>query len=93
MDVYVDYHRPTWYIAWGVESMWRNESAFAFPTMADEIFAARAWVLGKSVEELAQFLDLPWCRADLFYIRKLVLCIEAHAPIAWEALAADVGSR
>ncbi|HNY79104.1 MAG: PQQ-binding-like beta-propeller repeat protein [Sedimentisphaerales bacterium] len=92
MDVYVDHHRPTWYLAWGVESMWRNESAFAFPTMADEIFAVRAWVLGESPEKLARFLDLPWCKADLFYIRKLVLCIEAHAPIAWETLAADAAA-
>jgi hypothetical protein len=72
--------------------MWRNESAFAFPTMADEIFAVRAWVLGESPEKLARFLDLPWCKADLFYIRKLVLCIEAHAPIAWETLAADAAA-
>lgn len=93
MDVYVDYHRPTWHIAWGVESMWRNESAFALPTMAAEVFAARAWVLGESQDELARFLDLPWCRADLFYIQKLVLCIAAHTPITWETLAADSAAR
>ncbi len=93
MDVYVDHHRPTWYIAWGFESMWRNESASALPTMADEIFAARAWVLGESPEKLARFLDLPWCKADLLYILKLVLCIEAHAPIAWEVIAEDAGVR
>ncbi len=75
MDVYVDYHRPTWFLAWGVESMWRNESAFALPTMANEIFTARAWVLGESPADLARLLDLPWCKADLYYIQKLVLCM------------------
>jgi hypothetical protein len=77
MDVYVDYHRPTWFLAWGVETLWRNESPFAFPTMPAEIFAARAWILGEPAEKLGSFLDLPWCKADLFYIQKLVLCLEA----------------
>jgi hypothetical protein len=81
MNVYVDYHRPTWHLAWGVETMWRNESPFAFPTMAAEIFAARAWVLNESAEELQRFLDIPWCRADLFYIQKLVSCLEAQGRV------------
>jgi hypothetical protein len=78
MNVYVDYHRPTWYLAWGVETLWRNEAPFAFPTMPAEIFAARAWILRESAEKLMGFLDLPWCRADLFYLQKLVLCLDAR---------------
>jgi hypothetical protein len=76
MDIYVDYHRPTWHLAWGVETLWRNESPFAFPTMPAEIFTARAWILNEPSEKLVSSLDLPWCKADLFYIQKLVLCIE-----------------
>jgi hypothetical protein len=83
MDVYVDYHRPTWFLAWGVETMWRNESAFAFPTMAAEVFAARAMILGEPAERLEGFVDIPWCRADLFYIQKLILCIEARGKTSW----------
>jgi hypothetical protein len=78
MDVYVDYHRPTWYLAWGVETLWRNESPFAFPTMSAEIFTARAWILGEPAEKLVPSLDIPWCKADLFYLEKLVLCLEAR---------------
>ncbi len=78
MSVYVDYHRPTWSLAWGVETMWRNESPFALPTMSAEIFAARAWILLEPAERLMRFVDEPWCRADLFYVRKLVLCVEAY---------------
>ncbi len=85
MDVYVDYHRPTWHLAWGIEGLWRNESAFAFPTMSAEIFAARAWGLDERSEELTRFLDVPWCHADLFYIQKLVLCIEAGGSPRWES--------
>jgi hypothetical protein len=83
MGVYVDYHRPTWSLAWGVETMWRNESPFAFPTMPAEIFAARAWILNEPAEMLARFVDIPWCRADLFYIQKLIWCIEARGRTIW----------
>jgi len=85
MDVYVDYHRPTWYLTWNIEAMWRNECPFAFPTMAAEVFAARAFILHEPAEKLACFLDIPWCKADLFYIQKLVFCIEAHGEATWQS--------
>ena len=66
--------------------MWRNESAFAFPTMAAEIFAARALILNEPAEKLERFVDIPWCKADLFYIQKLVLCLEAHGEIKWRTV-------
>jgi hypothetical protein len=84
MDTYVDYHRPTWFLAWNVETMWRNECPFAFPTMSAEVFAARALILREPGEKLKRFLDIPWCKADLFYIQKLVYCIEAHGQVTWE---------
>jgi len=76
MDVYVDYHRPTWWLAWNVEMMVRNESPFALPTMSAEIFDARAMILREPPEQLARYLDLPWCRADLFYLQKLIACLD-----------------
>src|SRR4029079_2327850 len=45
MDRYVDYHRPTWWLAWNVETMMRNECPYEFPTMSMEVFAARALIL------------------------------------------------
>jgi hypothetical protein len=85
MDIYVDYHRPGWYLAWGVETMWRNECPFAFPTMSTEVFAARALILHEPAEKLINYLDIPWCRADLFYIQKLVLCIESYGKVTWQS--------
>jgi len=85
MAVYVDYHRPTWHLAWGVETMWRNECPFAFPTMSAEVFAAKALILYEPAEKLISYLDIPWCKADLFYIQKLVLCIEAYGKITWQS--------
>jgi hypothetical protein len=93
MDVYIDYHRPTWYLAWGVETMWRNECPFAFPTLSAEVFAARALILHESAERLTCFLDIPWCKADLFYIQKLVFCIEAHGKVTWKRVSVREGRQ
>lgn len=79
IERYVDYHRPTWWLAWNVELAWRNECPFSLPTMSLEIFAAKAMILGEPAERLCQYLDIPWCKADLYYIQKLVWCIEAEA--------------
>jgi hypothetical protein len=85
MDTYVDYHRPTWFLAWNVETMWRNECPFSFPTVSAEIFTARALILRESGDKLKRYLDIPWCKADLFYIQKLVFCIEACGEVAWSS--------
>jgi hypothetical protein len=82
-DVYVDYHRPTWWLAWNVELMMRNECPFAFPTLSAEAFSAKAMILGEPAEKLERYLDIPWCKADLFYIQKLVSCIEARSKVLW----------
>jgi len=84
VQVYVDYHRPTWPLAWNVETMMRNECPLQLPTMPAEVFAARALILGEPAEKLRGFLDLPWCKADLFYIQKLVYCIEAGGKATWQ---------
>ncbi|MCX8037899.1 MAG: PQQ-binding-like beta-propeller repeat protein [Candidatus Sumerlaeia bacterium] len=78
MDVYVDHHRPLWWMAWTFEHMWRNETPLAFPTAAMEIFSARALILDEPSDKLARFLDLPWCKGDEFYIQKLALVLNAE---------------
>jgi hypothetical protein len=75
MDVYVDHHRPTWWLAWNVEVMWRNEAPLSFPTVAQDVFAARAMILREKPEMLARYLDLPWCKGDETYIQKLALLL------------------
>ena len=68
MDVYVDYHRPTWWLAWNVEVMWRNEAPLSFPTVAEDVFAARAMVLPEKPKLLERYVDLPWCKGDETYM-------------------------
>jgi hypothetical protein len=83
IEVYVDYHRPTWWLAWNVELAWRNEVPFSFPTMSAEIFTAKALILNEPAEKLRRYLDIPWCKADLFYIRKVVHCVQAEGKPQW----------
>ena len=60
-----------------------NEVPTALPTEAQEVFAARAMVLGEDAGRLAKFVDRPWCRADEFYIQKLALVLHATAGTEW----------
>ncbi len=77
MQTYVDYHRPTWWLAWNVELMMRNEAPLIFPTVAQEIFCARAWLLGQNADQLKRFIDIPWCKADEAYLQKLAITLSA----------------
>jgi hypothetical protein len=83
MDLYVDYHRPTWWLAWNVETMMRNECPYEFPTMSAQVFAARSLILGEPAERLVGFLDRPWCKADEYYIQKLALALDAAGGADW----------
>ncbi|MHC1766403.1 MAG: PQQ-binding-like beta-propeller repeat protein [Verrucomicrobiia bacterium] len=83
MGTYVDYHRPTWWLAWNVETLVRNECPYEFPSASADIFAARALVLGEPAEKLAPFIDRPWCLADEYYIQKLALTLDAALPQTW----------
>jgi len=75
VDVYVDHHRPTWFLAWNVELLWRNEAPFGFPGMAVDIFAAKSLILQQRREQLEPFLDLPWFKGDEYQIQKLVFIL------------------
>jgi hypothetical protein len=75
MAGYVDAQRPGWWLAWNVEQLWRNEAPFQLPTTPLEIFTARALLLSEPAGRLANWLDLPWCQADEFYIQKLALTL------------------
>jgi hypothetical protein len=83
MATYVDHHRPTWWMAWNVETMMRNECPYELPAVSSQIFAARALILAEPVEKLALFIDRPWCKADEYYIQKLALALRAAYPAEW----------
>ena len=80
MSVYVDYHRPGWWLAWNVEQLMRNEAPMQLPTTPLEIFTARALILGEPADQLRRYIDLPWCRGDEFYIQELALVLRNAQP-------------
>jgi len=61
---------PVWYQAWG-ERMIGGENYISPPHLARGLFAALADGVGAEPDELARYLDQPWCKADLYYIEKL----------------------
>jgi len=80
MADYVDFQRPAWWLAWNIEQLMRNEAPFQQPTTPLEIFTARALLLDEPAATLQNFLDIPWCRADEFYIQKLALLLRQNRP-------------
>jgi len=62
---------PVWYQAYG-ERMIGGENYISPPHLSRAIFAAWAQGGDASGESLAAKLDRPWCKADLYYIEKLV---------------------
>lgn len=83
MDLYVDHHRPTWWLAWNVETLWANEVPVAFPTHAQEVFVARAMILREPAEKLARYVDRPWCKGDEYYIQKLAMALGNANSAEW----------
>jgi len=86
MRVYVDHHRPTWWLAWNVEMMWRNETNLMYPAVAMQVFAARAMLLTEGPDALAGYLDIPWCRGDEYHIQKLALLLNSAIEASWKSL-------
>lgn len=67
---------PVWHHAWG-ERLVGGENYINPPHLARAMFAALAEGKGAAAEELARYIDQPWCRADLYYIEKLAAALRA----------------
>ncbi|MCY2954418.1 MAG: PQQ-binding-like beta-propeller repeat protein [Planctomycetota bacterium] len=70
---YVEHLRPTWYLAWGPLSYDAWETSIDRPNNSWAVFCARAMIFNDDGEKLARYIDLPWCKADLYHIQKLAL--------------------
>jgi hypothetical protein len=74
---WVDLLMPAWYLAFEERSVHYGENFVELPDSVHGLFLARAFLWKAPAEQLARFTDLPWVRADLFQIEKLVHAIEA----------------
>jgi outer membrane protein assembly factor BamB len=67
---------PVWYQAFG-ERMIGGETYISTPNLAHGLFTALGYGIEAAPAELNSKLDQPWCKADLYYIEKLVAILRA----------------
>jgi outer membrane protein assembly factor BamB len=66
----------TWPLAGEERQVHFGENFIDLPDLAMGGFTAMAWLNEASSEDLARRVDLPFCRADLYYLTKLALILE-----------------
>lgn len=66
--------RPTWYMAFG-DRMIGGENYTTPLHFSRALFAAAAWIEQRPVEELFTFLDIPWCKGDLYFMEKCAIAL------------------
>jgi outer membrane protein assembly factor BamB len=69
---------PAWYLALGERGVHYGENFVDLPDTVHGLFLAQALLWRAPPEDLARYADLPWSRADLFYVEKRAIAIEAH---------------
>jgi hypothetical protein len=67
----------TWWIVGEERQVHFGENYVDPPDLAAGAFAARAWLMKTSADDLARRVDLPFCRADLFQVQKLAVALDA----------------
>ena len=69
---------PTYYLAWEERCTHYGENFVDLPDSMHGLFLTHAFVWKASADRLTRDTDLPWVKADLFHIEKLVHALEAH---------------
>jgi len=80
---YITHHRPTWFLAWGPLTYHADETCMDHPINPWATFIGRAFVFGDNGNALRKWLDIPWCKADLYFIEKLAATMRACAGFKW----------
>ncbi len=74
--------RNGWYLAFG-DRMIGGENYTNPPHFSRALFAGATFIEELPGEQLATFLDVPWCKADLYFIEKCVYALWAKAGRPW----------
>ncbi len=80
---YITHHRPTWFLAWGPLTYHADETCVDHPINPWATFMGRAFVFGDDGDALRKWLDIPWCRADLYFVEKLAATVRAYTGTTW----------
>lgn len=75
---YVAHLRPAWWLSWGPLSYDAWETSIDRPNNSWAVFGARAMLFGDDGPALRRYLDLPWCKADLYHLHKLALAAQQY---------------
>ena len=67
----------TWYHAWG------GQGEGVRPQSVMGVYLAHAYLFRTPPDKLAEFRDIPWSKADLYYLRKLVVAIQTADKAPW----------
>lgn len=68
---------PTWHLSGEERQIHFGENFVDPPDFALSAYRALAWLKPASRNELVARLDLPFCRADLYYLTKMAIALEA----------------
>ena len=66
---------PTWFRVGGERQYHFGENYIDTPDLALDGFAALAWI--RRNKDLRDYVDRPFCKADLYHIQKLAIALEA----------------
>lgn len=56
---------------------WGGQGEGIRPRTVLAAFLVNAWLFNASPEQIAEARDIPWCKADLYHVRKLVAALRA----------------
>lgn len=76
---FVDLTMPGWFIVNNEHQIHFGENYTDGPDLSEAIFALRVYTGRADPNLLDLWIDIPWCKGDLYYIKKLVLAIESTA--------------
>ncbi len=77
--------RETWYMAFG-DRLMGGENYTNPPHFARSLFVGGLFIEQLNAEKQAGFVDVPWCRGDLYFIEKAVGALWSSAGRRWETL-------
>jgi len=80
---FVDLSMPGWFIVNNEHQIHFAENYTDGPDLSEAIFALRAYTGRSDPKLLNLWIDIPWCKGDLYYIKRLVLAIESTGKRSW----------
>jgi hypothetical protein len=73
-------------VSWLTSFYRSGRACHAFAIRRSAGSRGRQGILGETADKLAAFVDIPWCRADEYYVQKLALTLNAAATAKWEQI-------